>query len=101
MAVSRVPGQGFETPMEEHDLPFDDFEVEAVESYRRRRMSENNLSASVYYRQPPRGSPMKKTKSEADYASQYPEVEAQSIDEGSVTKISYIIEFYVYTIFRV
>jgi hypothetical protein len=78
MAVARVPGSGFDTPTAE-ELPFEDFEVQAAEQYRKRRMSETNLSAHMYYRF--RGSPVKKSQSEADYMGQYPTVEANSIDD--------------------
>lgn len=88
MAVMRVPGTGYETPTTE-ELPFEDFEVQAVEQYNKRRMSDTNLSHSMYYRF--RGSPVKKSQSEADYVSQYPEVEANSIDdeleEGVFTRL--------------
>ncbi len=43
-------------------------------------MSDTNLSAQMYYKY--RGVPVKKSQSEADYVNQYPEVEANSIDDG-------------------
>lgn len=43
-----------------------------MESYQRRRMSDNNLAANNYYRY--KGSPVRKSQSEADYMEQYPEV---------------------------
>ncbi|VDM44183.1 unnamed protein product [Toxocara canis] len=87
MAVARVPNCGFETPMS--DQPMDFNGTDTLDQYNRRRMSDTNLShRPVYSRSAmtpgPSGCQSSRTRrwqSEADTVNQYPEVEANTIDD--------------------
>uniref|UniRef100_A0A914XRD3 Uncharacterized protein n=1 Tax=Plectus sambesii TaxID=2011161 RepID=A0A914XRD3_9BILA len=90
MAVARVPNCGYETPIAE-DLPFDDFETHNTDPYNKRRMSDTNLASRMFYKYAGHkgaqttnasGEPVRKSQSEADSVNQYPEVEANAIDDG-------------------
>ncbi|VDK45805.1 unnamed protein product [Anisakis simplex] len=87
MAVARVINSGFETPMS--DQPFDFDDTSTLDQYNRRRMSDTNLSHRPVYNRSamtpgPSGcqpSQARRWQSEADRVNQYPEVEANAIDE--------------------
>lgn len=62
-----------------------------ADQYNKRRMSDTNLASKMYYKYAgykgaqttnASGDPVRKSQSEADYVNQYPEVEANSIDDG-------------------
>lgn len=84
MAVARVPNCGFETPLADQPMDF-----ETMDQCSRRRMSDTNLSNRSAYRTAvmtpgPSGNPSnrgRRWQSEADTVNQYPEVEANSIDD--------------------
>uniref|UniRef100_A0A9J2PSW1 SLED domain-containing protein n=2 Tax=Ascaris TaxID=6251 RepID=A0A9J2PSW1_ASCLU len=87
MAVARVANCGFETPMSDQPMDFDG--SNSLDQYNRRRLSDTNLSHRPVYNRSamtpgPSGcqtSRARRWQSEADTVNQYPEVEANTIDD--------------------